>query len=171
MSNTFLISDTHWSHANFLSFKDEEGNQIRKFNSVEEMDELMIENWNKTVKSQDKVYHLGDVCFSLRTLDRIMPRLNGTKVLIKGNHDNLKLAQYHKHFKDVRGSHQLDKFVLSHIPLHPESLGRWAKGNIHGHLHERHVMLGGVKDSRYLNVCVEQINYTPVSLEDIKSKI
>lgn len=170
MSNIFLISDQHYSHANFLNFLDVAGNKIRPFFNVEEMDEYMIFCHNSVVRPQDKVYFLGDVCFSLKTLDRIMPQLNGTKVLIKGNHDNLKLAQYQKYFKDVRGSHQLDEFVLSHIPLHPDSLGRWAKGCIHGHTHEKHIMLDGVKDPRYINVCVEQINYTPISLEEIKSK-
>lgn len=170
MSNTFLISDNHFGHDNFLSFQDEAGNKIRTFSNVEEMDEHMIEKWNSVVKPSDKVYHLGDVCFSFKVLEKIMPRLNGIKVLIKGNHDNLKMSQYMQFFKDVRASHQLDKFVLTHIPIHTDSIGRGAKGNIHGHTHERCVMLDGIKDSRYINVCVEQTNYTPISLEELKSK-
>lgn len=179
MSNIFLISDNHFSHNNFLNFLDEAGNKIRAFSNVEEMDEHMIERWNSVVTKNCKVYHLGDVCFSLKTLERVMPQLNGTKVLIKGNHDNLKMSQYMQFFKDVRASHQLDEFVLTHIPIHPESIGRWAKGNIHGHTHERcvrkplyssSVAQVSEKDPRYINVCVEQINYTPISLEEIKSK-
>lgn len=170
MSDTFLISDTHWSHSNFLNFLDEAGNKIRPFISVEEMDEYMIEKWNSVVRPNSKVYHLGDVCFNKKTLDIIMPRLNGTKVLIKGNHDNLKLTQYQEYFKDVRASHQLDKYVLTHIPLHPDHMGRWADGNIHGHLHQLRVMKDGVEDLRYINVSVECINYTPIPLEEIKKK-
>lgn len=179
MSNSLLISDQHYGHSNFLTFRDEAGDLIRPFSSVEEMDELMIERHNGTVRPQDKVYFLGDVCFSFRVLEKIMPRLNGIKVLIKGNHDNLKMSQYMQFFKDVRGSHQLDEFVLTHIPIHPESIGRWAKGNIHGHTHERNVMINSPgnltemnnrEDPRYINVCVEQINYTPISLEEIKAR-
>ncbi len=68
--------------------------------------------------------------------------------------------------------------VLSHIPLHPESLARWG-ANVHGHLHTNNVMKHDVKnpskpmiiDDRYICVCMEQINYTPISLEDVKKKI
>jgi calcineurin-like phosphoesterase family protein len=89
--------------------------------------------------------------------------LNGTKILIKGNHDNLKLSQYAQMFKDVRATHTLDKFVLSHIPIHPDSLARW-KANIHGHTHANNL-----DDPRYINVSVEQINYTPIDFEEIKA--
>jgi len=160
---TFLISDTHFGHANILTFKNEDGSPVRSFASLEEMNETMIDNWNKTVGKEDKVYHLGDVLFTKKWLDLILPRLNGTKVLIKGNHDTLKLSQYQQYFKDVRAYWILDKFILSHIPIHPESLSRW-KANIHGHLHGN-----SLEDSRYKNVSVEVINYTPVNFEEIRS--
>ena len=60
--------------------------------------------------------------------------------------------------------------VLSHVPIHPESLGRWG-ANVHGHLHHFRVMKGGQIDPNYISVCMEQINYTPISLEDVKKKI
>jgi len=94
-------------------------------------------------------------------------RVNGEKVLIKGNHDIEKLSAYTPYFKDVRACHQLDKFILTHIPIHPQSLSRW-KANIHGHLHSNKVMLDGVPDPRYICVSVEQINFTPISLETLK---
>ena len=164
MTNTFLISDTHFTHRNILTFLNAEGKPIRPFSSIEEMDETMIENWNKVVKPSDKVYHLGDVTFKFAYLQAIMPRLNGTKVLIKGNHDSFKLSQYAQFFKDVRAYSILDKFILSHIPIHEGSLSRW-KGNIHGHLHER--LVG---DPRYINVSCEQINYTPIPFETIRGR-
>lgn len=170
MSNIFLISDQHYCHSNIITFLDNQGNIIRPFANVDEMDEHMIAKHNSVVRHQDKVYFLGDVCFSKKALDKIMPRLNGTKVLIKGNHDNLKISQYLQYFKDIRASHQLDKFVLTHIPIHPDSLGRWCGGNIHGHLHQNIVYNNGIPDPRYINVSVEQINYTPISLEELKSK-
>lgn len=161
---TFLISDTHFHHKNILSFKDKFGQVLRPFSTVEEMNETMINNWNKVVSSTNKVYHLGDIAMcSFSKLKEIFDRLNGTKVLIKGNHDNLKLSQYAQLFKDVRSYHQLDKFILSHIPLHPDALYRW-KANIHGHTHQRNY-----QDLRYFNVSVENINYTPMDFELIRT--
>lgn len=163
MSKTFLISDTHFGHSNILTFLDDEGTNIRNFSCVEDMDEHMIDNWNRVVTKEDKVYHLGDLTFSNKSLQSIMPRLNGTKVLIKGNHDNLKLHQYAQYFKDVRAYHILDKFLLSHIPIHIDSRERW-RANIHGHLHNNII-----DDPKYINVSVERINYTPIDFEEIRS--
>lgn len=165
MSRTFLISDTHFGHSNILTFKRDDGTPLRPFSSVEEMDEVMINNWNSVVGKKDKVYHLGDLLFSNRKLQEVMPRLNGTKVLIKGNHDNLKLSQYAQFFKDVRAYHVLDKMVLSHIPIHLNSLERW-RANLHGHLHSNLI-----NDKRYINLSVEQINYTPIDFEEIRERV
>ena len=158
---TFLISDTHFGHANILTFKKNDGTFLREFKDVQDMNEYMVYKWNSTVSSGDKVYLLGDV--SMGSDLSIIDRLNGTKVLIKGNHDTLKLNKYMERFKDVRAYHILDKFILSHIPIHPESLSRW-KANIHGHTHAN-----SLEDKRYYNVCVENINYTPVDFEEIRN--
>lgn len=160
----FLISDTHFGHSNILTFLNKDGSNVRSFPSVEMMDEYMIQNWNNVVGKNDKVYHLGDLTFSNKKLNEIMPRLNGTKVLIKGNHDNLKPNQYLQYFKDIRAYHILDKFLLSHIPVHIDSRERW-KANIHGHLHNNII-----DDPNYINVSVERINYTPIDFEEIRSR-
>lgn len=166
MSNTFLISDTHFGHANILTFKKQDGTLLREgFKDIKEHDLELIKRWNYVVGKEDKVYHLGDVGFTnFPYIKNIFDALNGTKVLIKGNHDNFKLAQYAQIFKDVRAVHVLDKLVLSHVPIHPYSLDRW-NGNIHGHLHENKL-----DDPKYINICVEHINYTPISFEDIRKK-
>lgn len=178
MSNTFMVSDHHFAHRNILTFKNEDGSNLRTFDSCEEMDETMINNHNSVVGSNDTVYFLGDVCFGATRFHDIMPSLNGTKVLIKGNHDSLKMSAYVKYFKDVRSCHMLDRIHLSHIPIHPGSLCRW-RGNVHGHLHSGTVkkqlfsLENGsptwteIDDHRYFNVSVEKINYTPVAFEVI----
>lgn len=162
---TWLISDTHFGHENILKFKEEDGTYLRYFDSVGEMDEQLIKNWNSLVKPSDKVYHLGDVAFAKwNYIQEIFTRLNGTKVLIKGNHDNwFKLSQYAQLFKDIRASHVLDKILLAHIPIHPLSLNRW-KGQVHGHLHNRIVP----DDPRYYNVSVERTKYQPVNFHTIR---
>ena len=155
----WLITDTDFGHGNILNFKDAQGYPVRPFSSVEEMDEDMIENWNSSVEDGDKVYHLGDVAIprvGLKTLSR----LSGRKVLIRGNHDIFKLSDYAKYFKDIRAYHVLNGWILSHVPIHPGSLGRWT-GNIHGHLHSN-----TIDDPRYRSVCVEQTNYCPVLMPE-----
>lgn len=162
--NTFLISDTHFGHANILTFKKDNGDPLRVFNNIQEHDEYLIKQWNLTVSPKDKIYHLGDVGFKNWTyLSNILCRLNGEKVLIKGNHDGFRPNQYLQYFKDIRGSHQLDRFILTHIPIHPDSLSRW-KANIHGHLHSNYY-----NSKQYYNVSVEQLeDYKPIPFETIR---
>lgn len=168
MPNVFLISDTHFGHANMYKFLDESGNRIRhQFESVDDGDKQMIENWNKVVGPHDKVYHLGDV-FINRKVRFILSGLNGKKVLIKGNHDIFPLDDYTPFFKDIRAYHRLDRILLSHIPIHAGSLER-VRGNVHGHLHSYVVRdKTGTPDPRYKSVCVEHTNYTPVELSEIQ---
>jgi calcineurin-like phosphoesterase family protein len=177
--NTFLISDTHFSHRGITQFLRKDGvTKERPWDNVEDMDEALVKNWNSVVRPKDKVYHLGDVVINRSALP-ILERLNGEKVLIKGNHDVFRAEEYLKYFKDIRGSHKLNDYILSHIPLHPMSVHERWKGNIHGHLHSQRVKLthwnGSTVweeiDSRYFCVSVEQINYTPLSLEDVMKKI
>jgi len=179
MSNIFLCSDHHFSHKALLTFTDADGKRVRNFDSVEEMDERMVENHNLVVMPKDKVYFLGDVAFNKANL-AIVARLNGEKVLIKGNHDQEKLSEYQKYFKDVRGSHQFSGLLFTHIPVHVDSLSRWT-ANVHGHLHTNQVMLPSTPasltaaanrvDPRYFSVCMERLAYTPISLEEAKRQI
>lgn len=173
MSNVFLCSDNHFSHKNLLNFKRNDGiTPLRVFDDVTHMNEYMVMMHNRVVQPNDRVYFLGDVAFHKRDLE-VLGRMNGRKVLIKGNHDTLELKDYLPYFDDIRGVHQFSGLILSHIPIHPESLGRW-KANIHGHLHANVVTNIGNKipDPRYYSVCMEQLDdYTPVSLEQIKKNL
>ena len=170
MSNIFLASDHHLGHTNILTFRKSDGSFLREFSSIEEHDEHIINMHNSVVANGDKTYFLGDIGFSAKILP-LLSRMNGKKILIKGNHDNLKLSQYLPYFKDIRGSHQFDGLLLTHIPVHPGSLSRW-NANVHGHLHSNVVEVSqGVPDTRYFNVSMECINYTPISLEQLKSEI
>jgi len=169
MPNRFLISDTHFGHTNtWEKFTVEDGSPLRPFTSTEEMDETMVENWNKTVRPQDTVYHLGDVVIARRHLETVK-RLNGRKILIRGNHDIYKDKDYYgAGFEQIHGVRVfVDQFILSHIPLHPDCVSERFKLNVHGHLHGNRIMLYNQVDPRYLSVCVEQINYTPISFDDV----
>lgn len=159
---TYLISDTHWGHANSLNFKRADGSPLRDFSCVEEMDEHMIQQWNSVVRPEDKVIHLGDIVINKKFLP-ILNRLNGRKKLIMGNHDIWPISTLTGYFYDIKAYRVFDKHIFSHIPVHRESIGRF-QANIHGHLHSNQVMLGDQIDPHYLCVCVEQehINYTPI---------
>ncbi len=171
MSNTFLVSDTHFGHLGVCKFLKEDGiTKLRPWDTPEEMDEEMVKRWNETVGPNDKVYHLGDVVINRKAL-HILYRLNGTKVLIKGNHDIFKLDEYTPFFKDVRAYHVLAGKILSHIPIYSDGLHRFGT-NIHGHLHDRRVRLptGGL-DTRYHSVCVEHTDFAPIALESVLARI
>lgn len=180
MSNTFLVADTHFGHKGVTEFLRDDGTKLRPWDNVEAMDEALVENWNKVVRAKDKVYHLGDAVINRKAL-KTLGRLNGEKVLVKGNHDIFRLEEYIPYFKDIRGSHKLDNFILTHIPIHHDSLARWCGGNLHGHLHSDNVKMwetylaGGIgtnereaMDTRYFCCSVEQINFTPIAFEEVK---
>jgi len=161
----FVISYTHFGHDAVYTFKDSKGDLLRPWaKDATEGDQILVARWNSVVDPDDKVYVLGDVVFPRRVLP-ILNTLNGKKVLIKGNHDIFKIKDYLEYFEDVRGAFEMGNVLMTHIPIHPQELGRW-KVNIHGHLHER-----VVNDPRYVNVSVEQVDGYPVNLEQITSKL
>jgi calcineurin-like phosphoesterase family protein len=175
--NTFFISDTHIGHNGVTRFLKDDGSKLRPWDNIQDMDEALVANWNSVVRPQDKVYHLGDVVINRRALPTLA-RLNGDKVLIKGNHDVFRLEEYTPYFRDIRGSGSFDEYLLTHIPVHPDQLYRW-KGNVHGHLHADVVVKPHwihaqvVPDQRYFNVGVEQphMNFFPQPWEVLKKII
>jgi calcineurin-like phosphoesterase family protein len=177
MPAVFLVSDTHFGHAGVCRFTRNDGvTKLRPWDNPDEMDEFMVKAWNERVRPNDKVYHLGDVVINRKALG-IMRRLNGDKVLIRGNHDIFKDTDYREHFRELRAYHVMNGMILSHIPIHSESLGRFGT-NIHGHLHANRVMLTGfngkitdIVDTRYHCVCVEQTNFAPILFEDVIKRI
>lgn len=179
----WLISDTHFFHANILKFKDSNGELIRgsRFSSVEEMNQCMLDNWNSVVKPGDKVYHLGDVMMgSKEEFLKFWPKLHGSKRLIVGNHDDIKFFS-NGLFAKVQMWRMMPEFglLLTHVPVHESSLYRypskdkpeeWGNApqsllNIHGHIHQNPSPPGP-----YRCVCVEQIDYTPINIEELRIK-
>jgi calcineurin-like phosphoesterase family protein len=177
MPAVFLVSDTHFGHAGVCRFTRSDGvTKLRPWTDPDEMDEFMVEAWNERVRPNDKVYHLGDVVINRKALG-IMRRLNGDKVLIRGNHDIFRDDEYRQYFRELRAYHVMNGMILSHIPIHSESLGRFGV-NIHGHLHANRVMLPGfngkitdIVDVRYHCVCVEQTDFAPILFEDVIDRI
>ena len=167
MADTWLISDTHFNHAGILTFKDYTGNPVRPFDSVDEMNQCMLDNWNDTVKDGDTVIHCGDVLFGMDKVEWMeanFAKLPGKKKLVLGNHDNVK--QLTPFFKEILLWKSVSDVVCSHTPLHLQTLneGRWEEGviNVHGHVHTN-----PSPEGPYKCVCVEQIGYKPIHLEEL----
>lgn len=183
MPAVFLTSDTHFGHTGVCRFTRNDGvTKLRPWDDANEMDEEMVRRWNDRVRPNDKVYHLGDVVINRKALST-MSRLNGDKVLIRGNHDIFRDDEYRLYFRELRAYHVMNGMILSHIPIHPDSLSRFGT-NIHGHLHANRVrkarsvdirtgevLYGDEIDPRYHCVCVEQTDYTPILFEDVIKRI
>lgn len=164
----FFTSDTHYQHANIIKYAN------RPYKDVEEMNEALIENWNKVVTKTDEVYHLGDWgYFNGTTFRAILKRLNGKKHLIRGNHDNflrqatwedLKDVEWIKDYFEIR-VHNLPHIVLSHYPLYEWHQCHRGSYMLHGHCH------GNINDKnvglRRMDVGVDSRNYTPISLDEV----
>ena len=185
MSRTWLYADPHFHHQGVCRFTREDGEPLRPWDDCEKMTEDMIGFYNEIVKDEDRVYILGDVAFSAANMHRVVPRLKGRKCLIPGNHEPPKMRKYFDLFDDVRGYVQRQGFILSHIPIHTGSMGRW-KVNIHGHLHANHVKtsvptgdldLNGqlemetMADPKYFCVSVEHTDYRPILLDEVLEKV
>lgn len=163
MSKTFFIADTHFGDDNIRRYEN------RPFCSVEQMDEFLVANWNSVVSEDDTVYVLGD--FGASGYEKeILSKLNGTKFLVKGNHDVKSNAEYREAgFAEVYDLPVIfnNFWILSHDALYINTNMPYA--NLFGHVHATPV----VKDfsAQHFCVCVERIGYTPVSFEKIIEKM
>lgn len=172
MTKTWLVSDTHFKHRNIYSFVDSRtGARLRPWaDNADDGDALMRQIWNERVRPQDRVYHLGDVAIARRGLKE-MAGLHGRKILIRGNHDIFKLNDYAEYFEDIRGTHKLANVILSHYPIHRESIPRWCRGIIHGHTHGNMMRLpDDTIDPLYQNICIEHTDRGPIEFDAVLAK-
>lgn len=168
----WVVSDTHFGHHNIIKYCN------RPYSGPTEMDWDIVERWNSVIKPEDKVYHLGDVYMGCSNgyADNILSKLNGHKRLVIGNHDNGKDKLLQHHFEKIDVWRMFPEFglLLTHVPVHISALRRGKTGNeenpkslfnIHGHIHDNKS-----PDGPYRCVCVEQINYTPIHIEELRIK-
>lgn len=160
----WFASDHHFGHEKCCTtFLREDGTPLRPFANKDEMHEALITRHNEVVKPQDKVYFLGDVAINQKSL-AFVEQMQGSKRLVRGNHDIFDDKFYRPYFKSIYGCRVLTEFgglVLTHIPIHPSQLRRF-KVNVHGHLHDQ-----VIDEPGYISVCVEQIDYRPIHIDEI----
>lgn len=170
----WFISDFHVDHKNLL--RDGRIGIRPEFANVDQMFDYMIECVNRVVHPRDILWVLGDLTLErvdFTRAERFVRSLNGyAKHFIRGNHDRGTDADYHRMgFDTVTDSFLQDRLLFTHVPIHPSLfMPGVLEGCIHGHTHERNIMLAAdpsARDWRYLNVSVEARNYTPISREDI----
>jgi calcineurin-like phosphoesterase family protein len=166
-----FTSDLHLGHANIIRLCH------RPFASVEEMDEVLVSNWNQVVTRGDTVYIVGDLMFRMQAHPGdVLTRLKGRKHLILGNHDGSWLSRIETadFFQSIESYSEISdgkrKIALCHYPM--MSWGGTGKGSylIHGHIHDN-------RDAAYwpllasmdhaLNASVEINRYKPVPFDEL----
>lgn len=165
----WFTSDLHFNNENIIKYNN------RPFNSVEEMNEKLIENWNSIVSQEDIVYVLGDfIMGSPKDVKPILDKLKGKIILIVGNHDtNAKLDIYSELNIEI---HEVLKlkigkiiYILFHYPIFIRSWEGQTKNRIYalsGHTHSENKFYENIPWN--YNVGVDANNYKPVNIEDIK---
>jgi len=161
-SNVFLTADLHFGHAKIIKYEN------RPFNSVEEMDEAMIKNWNGVVSKKDKIFVVGDVSFhNKERTTEIIQQLNGNKILIIGNHDQRSIQWWMDAGFDEVSNYPIiykEWIVIQHEP--PTYINdAMPYFYIYGHVHSTEMYRTITKQSAC--VSAERWEYTPVNLEKI----
>lgn len=183
----YFTSDHHFWHANIIRFCN------RPFDSVEEMNEALVQKWNDLVGPEDEVYYLGDFSMAARPVEVYTHRLNGIKYLVPGNHDFC--HSYHKRSRTPENHArwilqyqewgwkvlpekmsllipEFGEVKLCHLPygnLPPENdkFAKWRPQNDGTWLLCGHAHNKWKTSDHMINVGVDVWNYQPVSVKEI----
>lgn len=172
----FFTSDTHFGHSNIISYCN------RPFTSVEQMNQEMIERWNRVVMPEDTVYHLGDVAMGSKVhWQDYRLALRGRIVYLLGNHDAMYrnkfdellvmpqdvVLEHHRYYSDQYGV-----IDLAHIPVEGDPARGYERAGMN-HTHPAdydlcgHVHNAWVRHGRCINVGVDVWDFTPQVLDVI----
>ena len=166
----FFTSDLHFSHTNIIKYCN------RPFQDADEMDEVLISNWNASVDYEDEVYILGDIFFCPeKKAISILSRLNGKKFFLSGNHDkmirraNALLNKFDRILPDLH-EENIDGItvVMCHYPLLTWRAAHRGTFMLHGHSHGKIPFDNQV---RRLDIGVDCHNYRPIEWTEIKRKL
>ena len=161
-----FTSDTHFGHANIIQYCN------RPFKDVEEMDAVLIDNWNEAVTPDQVVFHLGDFTFhGKRNVPNLLNRLNGRVILIQGNHDKPSTLQHFKDVHDIAEVKIKDReqlIVMCHYALRRWNHSFRGAWHIYGHSH------GTLDTDWYKKTCdigVDSWGYKPVSFHQLQKEM
>lgn len=166
----FFTADCHFDHQNIIKYTH------RPFANTDEMNQVMLDNWNAVVEQNDTVYILGDFVFRSRkdTYDRFLSKLNGKKILIKGNHDKeaLNLQKKYNYFEEIKFYEELrvpgfeQKICLFHYPIENWNGKHHGSVHLHGHSHG-----STPKQRNRFDVGVDVFGFKPISIEELKNYV
>lgn len=171
----FFISDTHFGHKKCLTL-----GKGRPFETIEEMEETIIKNWNEKVKPEDTVYVLGDFCwgFNVKRTKSLVNTLNGQKILVYGNHDRLDAHYKSMSWMDIVPYQEIwldgKCIILSHYPFAEWKYAYNGSVHLHGHTHNSFNFASlplPHNNKQILDVGVDSIGYCPISWEEVKVKL
>lgn len=181
----YYTSDLHLGHKNIIEYEN------RPFKTVEEMDEVLIDNWNSRITPEDDVYVLGDFTFKGTTMAiKYLECLNGSIHLLKGNHDqfmnqdSFDMWLCDMHNRDLHSgrvyTHVRDEGYYAHINDNEREVilfhypimfwdGQDDRGSYHlyGHMHS--TSHGGTQHPHpdAFNVGVDVNDFMPVTLDEL----
>lgn len=168
--NVFTTSDIHFLHKSILKYCP----VSRPYGNIDEMDEAIVHNWNKTISPDDLTYILGDITFGSvnKTID-LLHRLNGKKILIEGNHDHdaLEKHAFRECFESIHKyleiKHHGELICMFHYPIKFWNKRHYGSLHLHGHLHSNP---SGI-DGRIMDVGMDTNWCHPYLLNDIVDKL
>jgi calcineurin-like phosphoesterase family protein len=165
MAEIFITSDTHFNHGNIIRYCN------RPFTSTEEMNEEMISKWNKRIKPNDHVYHLGDfVLYMPKHNGTLFSRLNGKIHLIYGNHDKIArksikngdlMVQFAKDYHEL--TYEGTLVTMMHYPIASWNRKHHGSVNAHGHTHGNYLSPGLCQ----IDVGVDVWDYSPAHISEV----
>ena len=183
----YFTSDMHFGHANVIKYC------ARPFASVEEMNEIIVRNWNEVVQPEDTVYCLGDISMGFTVVEAYSHRLNGNKILVPGNHDFC--HSYHKKSRKPENQKEwLEKYARLGWTVLPEQTTLDIPGVATVNMCHHPYVLIGPGDDKYenwrpkddgrwlicghvhekwkvvgkmINVGVDQWGFKPISIDEI----
>lgn len=171
----YFTSDLHLGHKNILKLSN------RPFSTIEEMDEILIRNWNDKVKGCDTVYIVGDLIYKSQEPEKYLKELKGKKVLIIGNHDSGWLGKIDVEKYFIKTTMLLEQSLCNHImtlchypmlewrgsrkDVNCKKLGYLVHGHIHNRVEDKYLEL--FKSPHALNAGVDINNFEPVTFEEL----
>ena len=172
MSKIYLTSDLHFNHDKEFIWK------ARGFQSVGEMNETLIKNFNSVVSDEDTVYILGD-CMMGSDIEKglkYLDKLNGNKYLAIGNHDtDARIDAFEKAniFTDIQFGYRIKfkgkSYILTHYPTITANGEDMRTINLFGHTHQKDKFFEG-RPYMY-NIGVDSHNCFPIDMESIVENI
>lgn len=162
----YFTSDLHLNHEAAIRMCE------RPFETVTEMNRVLIDNINAVVKPHDTLYILGDVAHkgTVEDANRLIRKINGKKILIKGNHDRQYAPALFEDIRDFLEIHAGGTNIsLMHYPMEEWPKSRHGSIHLHGHQHNKPEYNQRMKEQgkRRYDVGVDANHYCPVSLDQV----